>query len=441
MSDRLPANLDAEKAVLGGILMDNDAFIQASELEPSDFSIDSHRKIFARVAELSNTARAIDLVTLTDELESRGELAPVGGHAYIASLIDGLPDRPSIESYVHIVREKSALRQLIHACNAAVARAQDGQADAITVVRQLDEFITRIGGKVPTRAKKLRDVLNAVLHDMQEERKRTTPWIGIPTGIHDLDRLLGGIRKSELWIVGGLPSSGKTSLAIEHGLAACVLVGADQQAIPTCVFSMEMKHKRIGRRIIAAHTSAGAVAARDARKIGSEEEWLQIQEEVAQLKDLPLYIDDSTGLSIPALRSAIRRYKKEFGIEFVLIDYVGLMDGPGRTITEQATGIAKGLQRIAKEEEVAILALSQLSRPREHNINERPTMLSLRNSGDFEANADVVLLIFREMDEQTSTFTGNDEIIVGKARDGARGSIPVLYDENRLLFKPRFTGA
>jgi replicative DNA helicase len=199
---------------------------------------------------------------------------------------------------------------------------------------------------------------------------------------------------------------------------------------------MEMKEKRIVRRILAAKTEAGAIGSRDAKEI-PDSKWHRVCESAAQLASLPLYIDDSAGLTIPVFRSRLRRYKKEFDIRFGIVDYVGLMDGPGRTITEQATGIAKGLRRLAKEEDVAIVALSQLHRPREGNPNERPTMLSLRNSGDFEANADVVLLIHRPMDLETSTFTGEDEIILGKARDGACGSIPVLYDEETLTCKPR----
>lgn len=431
-----PANLDAEKAVLGGILLDNDVFLQASELEPVDFSTEAHRRMFLVMQELSNSSQSIDSLTLAEHLGDK--LQAVGGHAAIAGLIDGLPDRPSIESYVQIVKQKSALRQIIGACNIAIAEAIEPQAEALAVARRLDELITRIGGKVPSRAKQLGELIKDVLEDMARERTRKTEWIGIPTGIDELDSRLGGIRRAELWIVGGLPSSGKTSLALEHGIAANTVACAEDKLIPTCMFSMEMKDKRIVRRILAGHTAAGATGARDARSI-PDNVWLKVADQAAQLGNLPLWIDDSTGLSIPSLRSAIRRYKKEFGVELVLVDYVGLMDGPGRNITEQATGIAKGLQRIAKEEDVAILALSQLSRPGEPN--ERPTMQSLRNSGDFEANADVVLLIYRPMDLDTSTFLGEDEIIIGKARDGARGFIPVIYNENRLLFQPRFTGA
>ena len=432
----LPVCIDAERAVLGGILLDNEAFIEAADLEPGDFSLDSHRRIYACMVQLAESSRAIDIVTLIEELNVGKELKAVGDTAYISSLIDGVPDRPSIESYVRIVRDKAALRRVIHACNATIVRAMEQRTDPLTVVRDLDDFITKIGGKVPSHAKSLKELIPLVLDDMAQERRRTTEWIGIPTGIRDLDYTLGGIRQSELWIVGGLPSSGKTSLGLEHGLSACCIADATQRQIPTCMFSMEMKDRRIVRRILAAMTPAGALGSRDAKRI-PDDKWMHVAETAARLGQLPLYVDDSPGLTIPALRSAIRRYRKEFKIEFVLVDYVGLMDGPGRTLTEQATGIAKGLQRIAKEEGVAILALSQLHRPRDGNVNERPTMLSLKYTGDFEANADVVLLIYRPMHTETSTFTGEDEIIIGKARDGAKGAIPVYYDDRRLVFRPR----
>jgi len=433
----MPRSVESEKAILGAILLDGDAYIAASEgLTPDDFSLDSHRRIYSRMMDLAESSRPIDIITLVEELEQKKDLLAVGDVGYISGLLDGVPDRPSIASYVQIVKDKAMLRTLILGCSTTMVRAQEQACDPMSIVRDLDALITRIGGQMPSRAHSLKELIPVVLNDMAAERSRTEEWIGIPTGISDLDYALGGIRPAEVWILGGLPAQGKTSLGLEHGLTACSAANATARQIPTCIFSMEMKEKRIVRRILAAKTEAGAIGSRDAKEI-PDSKWHRVCESAAQLASLPLYIDDSAGLTIPVLRSRLRRYKKEFDIRFGIVDYVGLMDGPGRTITEQATGIAKGLQRLAKEEDVAIVALSQLHRPREGNPNERPTMLSLRNSGDFEANADVVLLIHRPMDLETSTFTGEDEIILGKARDGARGSIPVLYDEETLTFKPR----
>lgn len=432
----LPANVDAEKSILGGILLDDKAYIEASEgLQSEDFSLDSHRRIYRRIANLMESGRPVDMVTLIEALGAGGDLEAIGDVVYLSSLVHGVPERPSIAHYVQIVREKAALRRIIHACNATIARALV-ESDPVAIVRDLDGLVSSIGGTIPSRAHSLKELIPLVLNDMVAERDRKTDWIGIPTGIRDLDDALGGVRRSELWIVGGLPSQGKTSLGIEHVLTACAVLNAQKQTIPTVMFSMEMKERRIVRRILAAKTPAKADGARDARWM-NDATWRQVMEHAAQLSSLPLWIDDSTGLTIPMLRSRLRRYKKEFKIEFAVVDYVGLMDGPGRNLTEQATGIAKGLQRIAKEEDIALVALSQLHRPKDSNPNERPTMLSLRNSGDFEANADVVLLIHRPMDLKTSTFTGDDEIIIGKARDGARGAIPVRYNDDTLVFDSR----
>lgn len=435
----LPANVNAEKSILGAILLDNERYTEAAEgLKPEDFSLDSHRRIFTRMADLMDSGRGVDMVTLIEELEVRKDLKPIGDVAYVASLIGGVPDRPSIASYVAIVRDKAALRRIIHACNATVARACE-ETDPMAIIRDLDALISSIGGGIPSRAHSLKELMPLVLNDMDYERSRDTEWIGIPTGVVDLDAALGGIRRGEFWIAGGLPSQGKTSLGIEHSLTASSILNAQQQQVPTCMFSLEMKERRIVRRILAAKTVALASGSRDAKWI-PDHKWHQVIDTASRLARLPLWIDDTTGLTIPMLRSRIRRYKKEFGLQFAVVDYVGLMDGPGRNVTEQATGIAKGLQRIAKEEDIALLALSQLHRPKDSNPNERPTMLSLRNSGDFEANADVVLLIHRPMDLKTSTFTGHDEIITGKARDGARGSIPVRYNEDTLMFDERNLG-
>ena len=425
----LPANVDAEKSILGGILLDNKAYIEASEgLQSEDFSLDSHRRIYRRMADLMESGRPVDMVTLIEALDAGRDLKPIGDVAYVSSLVNGVPDRPSIAHYIEIVRNKAALRRIIHACNATVARALV-ESDPLAIVRDLDGLVSSIGGTIPSRAHSLKELIPLVLNDMVAERDRETDWIGIPTGIRDLDDALGGVRRSELWIVGGLPSQGKTSLGIEHALTACAVLNAQKRTIPTVMFSMEMKERRIVRRILAAKTPAKADAARDARWM-NDATWRQVMEHAAQLTNLPLWIDDSAGLTIPMLRSRVRRYKKEFNIEFAVVDYVGLMEGPGRNLTEQATGIAK-------EEDIALVALSQLHRPKDSNPNERPTMLSLRNSGDFEANADVVLLIHRPMELQTSTFTGEDEIIIGKARDGARGAIPVCYNDSTLVFDAR----
>ena len=426
----MPCNIEAERSVLGAILLDNESYLEASEgLKAEDFSLESHRRIFARMSHLMESNRPVDIITLVDELETHKDLAAVGDVGYISSLLDGVPDRPSIAHYVAIVRDKSILRGLINVCKVGVARASEQRDGALSLVGDLEDALSRLAGRPRNEARALKDILRDVLNDMAVERKRTKEFIGIPTGVADLDQMLGGMRDAELWIAGGKPGRGKTSFGIQFA------INAVQADFPTADFTLEMTAKQVGRRVIAGYTPAEAFGARDA-KLLSESRWHQVIEGTAQLSTLPLFVDDSSMLSLRELRARLKLYKKKFGIRLAIVDYLRLLQAPGRDTRERVSNIGLGLAQLAKEENIAILALSQLSRG--DDLNSVPDMSDLKESGDLEAAAHVVLLLHRPFDKEQGRFTGDDSIIVGKAREGPTSACPVWYDETKLIFQPRY---
>jgi replicative DNA helicase len=426
----LPANLDAERSVLGAILLDNNAYLEASDrLTSDDFSLDSHRRIYSRMASLLESNKPVDIVTLIDELAMHKDLQPVGDVGYVSSLISGVPERPSIVSYVEIVVDKAQQRRLFNLCTATIARIEQQSETAIPIMADIEDAVSRIAGKPRQQAKPLREVLQRVLNDMAKERIREREYIGIPTGIEELDQILGGFRESELVIAGAMPGRGKTSFGLQFA------INAVREGFSTVDFSLEMKDWQVGRRILAAYTPAEAFGARDA-KLLSETKWHQVIEGASQLAALPLFIDETSSLTLRELRARVKLYKKKFGIRLAVVDYLRLLMASGKDTRERVSNIALGLAQLAKDEDICILALSQLSRP--EDINHVPDMTDLKESGDLEASAHVVLLLYRPVDKDKGVYTGDDAIIIGKAREGPPSKIDVWYDQRTLQFKPKF---
>lgn len=433
MSQGIPSNVDAERSVLGAILLDNESYLETVEsLAADDFSIDSHRRIYKRMVNLLETNRPVDMITLIEELSVHKELEPVGDVGYISGLIDGVPDRPSIRHYVDIVRDKAMQRRLMHLCNATLARINEQCDSALPMLADVEDALLRIGGKPRHQARPIKDIIPLVLNQMAAERVREKEYIGIPTGIRDLDDMLGGIREGELWITGGDPGRGKTSFGLQFAMNAVC------EGIPTIDFTLEMTDIQVVRRILAMYTKAEAFGARDP-KILSEAKWHQVIEEAAQLATLPLFVDHSTPLTLRDLRARACLYKKKFGTRLIVVDYLRLLEAQGRDTRERVTNIAMGLAQLAKTEQVAVLALSQLSRG--ENVNRIPDMTDLKESGDLEASAHVVILLYRPFDIDKGEFKHEDSLIIGKAREGPQSAVQVVYDESTLRFLPRHMGS
>jgi replicative DNA helicase len=435
MSDRtLPHNLEAEKCVLGAILINNQAFNQAAEvIDAQDFFRDAHRRIFEKMVGLTDRSEPVDLVTLKDELSRTSELDEVGGPAYIAALTDGVPRSANIEYYARIVKEKSTLRRLIQSANDVLVRAYDAEEDADDQLDEAERSIFQIAehrlrvGFVP-----LSELVGSsyqIIEKLQEHKGLVT---GVPSGFVDLDELTSGFQKSDLVIVAARPSMGKTSfvlnVALHCGIEAGKTVG---------VFSLEMSKEQLFIRMLTSEARIDAHRFRGG--FLSDTDYERLAAASARLHDAKVFIDDSPAVGILEMRAKARRLKLEHGLDLLVVDYLQLMQGRGRFDNRQQelASISRALKILAKELDVPIIALSQLSRAPEARGDHRPQLSDLRESGALEQDADVVLFIFREEmyaqeAERKPEVEGIAEIIVGKQRNGPTGT-------TRLAFLKQYT--
>jgi replicative DNA helicase len=435
----LPASVDAERSILGAILLDNHAYNEAAEkLRADDFALDSHQRIFARMAELIDGGRAVDIVTLAEELAKRKEVESIGGVAYLASLTEGLPRRLSIEEYVRIVKDKSLLRQLISICSTAITRAADQSEEALEVINAAETSMLEVTEKGITRGfagipEIVRDSFGTIDNLYKEGREVT----GLATHFDEFDRMTSGLQKSELIIIAARPSMGKTAWAINIAQNAAV-----RGASTVAVFSLEMSKESLLRRMLASEALV------DSQKIQKgflgREDQEKLTLALERLVEAPIFIDDTPGISLTEMRAKARRLRQARGrLDLIVIDYLQLMTGssggPGQkryeNRTQEVSAISRGLKALAKEMEVPVIALSQLSRASEQRGGDKKPMLSdLRESGSIEQDADVVAFIHRESyynrDEngQPDPDTENKaEIIIAKQRNGPTGSVHLAY--------------
>jgi replicative DNA helicase len=438
----LPANIDAEKTILGAILLDNAAHAEAAEkLEPDDFSLDSHRRIFLRMTELMNEQRAVDIVTLAHELSRFKEIEAVGGVAYLASLTEGLPIRPVIEDYIRIVKDKSLLRRLMLICSSAIARAADQSETALEVLGSAEQALLEVGEKGITSGLQPLDQIVAnsfgSIDNLYKESREVT---GLATNFTELDRMTSGLQRGELIILAARPSMGKTALAINIAENAAIKSNAI-----VAVFSLEMSKESLLRRMLASQAWV------DQRKLQTgflgREDHQKLQNALEQLIESRMFIDDSAGISLAEMRAKARRLKQTAGgLDLVVVDYLQLMSATlpsagGKRFesrTQEVSAISRGLKALAKEMQVPVLALSQLSRASERRGDDKRPMLSdLRESGSIEQDADLVAFIHREAyysrdEEQSESERAKSEVIIAKQRNGPTGTV-------HLNFISRFT--
>jgi replicative DNA helicase len=438
----LPANLDAEKTILGAILLDNSAHSEAAEkLEADDFSLDSHRRIFLRMTELMNEQRAVDIVTLSHELAKAKEIEAVGGVAYLASLTEGLPLRPVIEDYIRIVKDKSLLRKLMLICSSAIARAADQSETALEVLGAAEMQLLEVSEKGITHGlQPLDQIVQNSFGTIDNLYKQGREVTGLATDFTELDRMTSGLQKGELIIIAARPSMGKTALAINIAENAAI----KSKAI-VAVFSLEMSKESLLRRMLASQAWV------DQRKLQTgflgREDQEKLQNALEQLIESRLFIDDSAGISLSEMRAKARRLKQTVGgLDLVVVDYLQLMSATlpsagGKRYenrTQEVSAISRGLKALAKELSVPVVALSQLSRASERRGDDKRPMLSdLRESGSIEQDADVVAFIHREAyynrdEEMSESDKAKSEIILAKQRNGPTGTI-------HLNFVSRFT--
>ncbi len=428
----LPASIEAERSILGAILLDNFAYHQAAEsLRADDFSLDAHRRIYRRMVELAESNRPIDLITLVDELATNKEVETVGGVAYISSLTDGLPRRPNIESYVRIVKDKALLRGLIFAANAAIARAMDGTEPAGDILAGAEAEIFQLSDKrfgsgflgIPEIVRESFGSIDA----LYERGQRIT---GLETHFSDLDNLTSGLQKSDLIIIAARPSMGKTAFALN--IAENVAV-RDRKVVG--IFSLEMSRESLLLRMLCSHARVdshrlrtGSLFAEDRRKLVSA---------LGDLMEAPIFIDDTPGISLTEMRAKARRLQHAHGLDLIIVDYLQLMSASGtgskryENRTQEVSAISRGLKMIAKELRVPLISLSQLSRAPENRggKDSEPKLSDLRESGSIEQDADVVAFIYRPevYDRDNPDLEGKAKLLIAKQRNGPTDTIQLAF--------------
>jgi replicative DNA helicase len=439
----LPHNLEAEKSVLGAILIHNEAFNHAAELIDSrDFFRDAHRRIFDKMVALSERNDAIDLVTLKNELQRSGELEDVGGPAYIASLADGVPRSANVEHYARIIKEKATLRNVIHAANRILADAYQAEEDADLILDGAEKAIFEIAeDKIREGFVPLRELVQgsfATIEKLQQHKGLVT---GVPTGFVDLDEMTSGLQPSDLVLVAARPSMGKTSFVLNIAQH----IGARTE-MTVGFFSLEMSKEQLFMRML---TSEARI---DAHRFRSgylnEKDYGRLSHALGTLAEARVFIDDTASIGVLEMRAKARRLQAEHGLHLLIIDYIQLMQGRGRFESRQQelASISRSLKGLAKELKIPIIALSQLSRAPEARSDHRPQLSDLRESGALEQDADVVMFIFREEQYRTddgqpkAEAEGMAEIIIGKQRNGPTGSVRLAFVKEHTRFENLASG-
>ena len=434
-----PQSQDAEQAVLAGVLLDGEMWDRvAGRVEAVDFYSRAHQLIFQAMATVASRSQPLDIVTVADALRERGELENSGGTAYLSSLADAYGSAQNVVAYADIVREASILRSLLKSSGdiAQSVYFPEGR----TAAQLLDSAEQRVFDIKNQYQKNERDgfhQMKTVLADtvayIQEIGRRGTDVIGIPTGFKDLDKMTAGMQAGDLIIIAGRPSMGKTTFAMN--IAEAVAIGAKQ---PVAVFSLEMPARALVLRMM---SSLGNIDQSQLRKgdIKGNDTRGKLALAVSQLQNAPLYIDDGSNLTITELRARVRRLKSEVGaLGLVLVDYLQLMQLPDSRDDNRAAlvgEISRGLKLLAKEMEVPVIALSQLSRQVENRPNKRPIMSDIRESGAIEQDADVIMFVYRdEVYNPDSPEKGIAEIVIGKQRNGPIGTVKLSFLGQYLKF-------
>lgn len=441
----LPQNLEAERALLGSVLIDNSALNVALEtLTKDDFFSDSHRLLFDKMVAISERNRTIDLVTVAEELSKDGLLEKTGGAAYLAALMDGVPvgSTASIVEYSRIVKEKSIIRRLINASNNVIARCLEASDDPEALIDLAQSQIFEIAEqKVPSGFLGVKDIVKSSFGTIDVLFDRGKSVTGVETGFVDLDRMTSGFQPGELIILAARPSLGKTALALNIGAHAAI------QGVPAGIFSLEMSKESLLIRLLCSEARIDSHRLRTG--FTNRDEWSKMTQALGRLAEAPLYIDDAPALSIMQIRARARRMKAEKGLGLLIVDYLQLITGAGRfeNRTQEVSYISRSLKSIAKELHVPVLALSQLSRAPEERPGHRPQLSDLRESGSIEQDADVVLFIFRqdvyrqaEEEQEGGGTSGRCELIIGKQRNGPTGNIPVVFIKRYARFENASSG-
>ena len=430
-----PQNIEAEQSILGGILLENDALNHVLEvLNGEDFYHASHRRIFLSMLELYEKSEPIDLVTLTDTLNMRNQLDAVGGGPYLTSLVDSVPTAANISYYAKITKEKSILRALINVASEITSMSYEDTGNVDEVLDQAERAIFAISeNKIKPSFYPIREMVKDSFKAIERLYEKKELVTGVPTGFEGIDRLTAGFQASDLIIIAGRPSMGKTSFALNISQYAAI-----EARIPVGIFSLEMSKEQLSLRMLCSEAKV------DVQKLRSgflgENDWPKLTRAAGSLSEAPIFIDDTPALSVLEMRAKSRRLKSEHGLGLIIVDYLQLMRGSsGAERREQEISeISRSLKALAKELGIPVVALSQLNRKVEDRHDRRPQLADLRESGAIEQDADVITFIYRDEIYNKSDDNpnkGTAEIIIGKQRNGPVGAVKLAFLDKYTTFE------
>ncbi len=427
-----PHNIEAEESVLGSLLIDPDAVLRISTfLQSPDFFVERHNWIYEAILDLHEQRKPADLVTLSDELERRNQLEEIGGAAFLTGLMNVTPTSIHVEFYARIVERTAVLRRLIGAAGEIAQLAYQDTEDVEEVVDRAEEIIFGISERrVDNDLRSIRHVLDQYYNRIEYLFEHQGEIVGIPTGLADLDKLLGGLQRSDMVVMAGRPGMGKTSLALSIALQS-----ARRWQKRVALFSLEMSDEQLVQRLVSAETGIDSQRLR----LGNikDDEWSTFHQAIRLLSETFIFIDDTPAISVMELRTKARRLHAEHGLDLLIVDYLQLMRGGTRNENRQQeiSLISRSIKSLARELNIPILALSQLSRQVESRHDKRPLLSDLRESGSIEQDADVVLFIYRDDVYNPDTeFPNIAEIIVGKHRSGPTGIFSVYFKKHLAQF-------
>jgi len=422
-----PQNIEAEEAVIGSMLIEQNAVISALEiLKPEDFYKENHRIIFRQIAEMADKLEAVDLVTLAENLKNAGYLEKIGGAAELARLANFVPTAANVEYYARIVAEKSVLRRLIAASTEIAASAYDSQYEVDEILDKAEETIFQISqGRTTQGYVHLKDVLVETMEKLEYLASHKGNVVGLSSGFSDLDSITSGFQPSDLIILAARPSVGKTSLGLN--IARNIAIRED---CSVAVFSLEMSREQVAQRLLCSESAINSQKLRNG--FLSDDEWRRLSIGLGRLGEAKIFIDDTPGISVMELRAKARRIKAEHGLGLVVVDYLQLMRTRKQENRQQEISeISRSLKGLARELDVPIIAMSQLSRAVEQRQDRRPVLSDLRESGAIEQDADVVMFLYTEPELEQNNLI---ELIVAKQRNGPTGNLKLFFSREICRF-------
>ncbi|MEX0912263.1 MAG: replicative DNA helicase [Gemmatimonadota bacterium] len=436
---RPPYSLEAEMSVIGGMFLDPDAVVKAIEIvDDSMFFREGHRRLYRAMIRLWEQGEVIDSVTLSEQLKTTGDFDAIGGAPYLAQLLDAVPTAANIEYHARIVREKALLRRLIEAATSIIQATYDAPGEVESLLDDAEQKIFQIA---QTHDRKgfvwIKELLWPAMEQIELLSQNSSPITGVPTGFADLDEKTAGFQKGDLVIVAARPSMGKTAFTLN--LAQHAAIGAHRSV---AFFSLEMSKESLVQRMLTSEARVDASRVRTGRL--RDDDYPRLAQAAGLLNTAPIYVDDTAGISVLEMRAKARRLKADRpDLALVVVDYIQLMQGNGRTENRQqeVSEISRGLKALAKELDVPVVALSQLSRAVESRPDKRPLMSDLRESGALEQDADLIMFLYRPeyyhgpTDKDGNNLEGRAELIIGKQRNGATGTVQLVFHKEFTRFE------